>query len=106
MIKFSDKEWDGSASNYDGTPEYCDACLVNENEGDREEWTQERCKLPVKEPGGAYNRNAIRNAMGRIFQLKGVSPEAKRAAAKRLVSLAKAAGIEVGESVKRLAGVE
>lgn len=56
------EEWDGAASNYPDTPSYCDACLINLNDGPREEWTQTNCKLPVREAGDSqdvYVRQAV-----------------------------------------------
>lgn len=90
MATFTDTPWDGSASRYADTAAYCDACLINENTGPRDGWVQDKCHLPVKEPSGAYNRNAIRNARARINQVQSAG---KAAAAKKLAALAKLAGI-------------
>ena len=89
-MAFVDKPWDGSASRYADTAAYCRACLINENTGDSSTWTQDKCHLPVKEPNGDYNKNAIRNARARINQ---VQSSGKAAAAKRLAALEKQAGI-------------
>ena len=64
--------WTGAASQYEDTPAYCDACLINLNSGDRAEWVQGLCKLPVREPGdGAdvYVRQAVYAAAQRFNQL-------------------------------------
>ena len=90
MATFSDAPWDGAASNYKDTAAYCDACLINENTGPREQWVQAKCHLPVKTPSGAYSKNAIRNALARIGQ---VQSGGKAAALARLKALAKQAGI-------------
>jgi hypothetical protein len=90
VATFSDKPWNGAASNYEDTAAYCRACLINENTGDPSTWTQDKCHLPVQEPGGAYNRNAIRNALARMNQ---VQSSGKAAAMKRLMALRKMAGI-------------
>ena len=90
MATFTDRPWDGSASRYGSTPAYCRACLINENEGPESGWTEDKCHLPVREPDGTYNKNAIRNARARINQVQGAG---KAAAAKRLAALAKMAGI-------------
>lgn len=89
----TNKPWDGSASKYPSTADYCDACLINENEGPRADWVQAKCKLPVKEPNGDLNANAVRNAMARIGQVEGVSPAAKKAAMTKLMALRKQASI-------------
>lgn len=67
------ESWDGAASQYETTPDYCDACLVNLNTGDRENWSQALCKLPVRGPGDAksvYVRQAVYAAAARFNQLK------------------------------------
>lgn len=50
-----ERQWDGSASNYEDTEQYCKACLINVNQEagntDSADWTQEYCKLPVRAPG-------------------------------------------------------
>ena len=62
--------WDGAASNYDTTADYCRASLINVNqEDDPDEWTQSHCKLPVREQGDAsdvYVRQALGPAAGAI----------------------------------------
>lgn len=60
-------EWDGAASNYSSTEAYCNACLINLNEGDAADWTQELCKLPVRREGdgsGTYVDKAVIAAAG------------------------------------------
>ena len=90
MATFTDKPWDGSASRYADTGAFCDACLINENDGPRSGWVQAKCHLPVKEPDGTYNKNAIRNALARIGQVQSAG---KAAALSKLRALAKQAGI-------------
>lgn len=90
--EFSDAAWDGSASRYASTADYCDSCLINENTGPRDGWVQSKCHLPVREPSGAYNRNAIRNALARLGQVQAAA-SAKAAALRRLQALKKRAKI-------------
>lgn len=79
----SNAPWDGSASRF--TPEqYKRSCLIDKGTGDPDD--KERYALPVLEPDGALNANAVVAAAGRIGQVQ-VSPDKKQAAAKRLVSL-------------------
>jgi 2'-5' RNA ligase len=64
--------WDGAASRWETTADYCDACLINLNSGDRADWVQNLCKLPVREPGdepGTYVRQAVYAAAARINQI-------------------------------------
>lgn len=90
--KFTDKPWDGAASGYMDTGAYCAACLIDLNKPG-ETKTQANCKLPVQEPDGTYNKGAIRNALARISQLKGVPAADLSAAKTKLAKLAKQAGI-------------
>ena len=87
MATFSDAPWDGSESRFT-LEEWKRSCLIDTGEGDPN--SKERYKLPVREPDGTLNRNAIRNARSRISQVQGAG---KAAAAKRLAALAKMAGI-------------
>jgi hypothetical protein len=92
--KFTDKPWDGAASGYKDTDAYCAACLIDLNEPGADK-AQAKCKLPVQEPDGTYNKGAIRNALARISQVKGVPAADLSAAKARLAKLAKQA--EIGE---------
>ena len=91
MADFSTKPWDGGASNYDTAQDYCDACLINENDSPRSQWTKANCKLPYKEPnGGPPNVNGIHSAAGALAGAMGgvkAKPASKKAAAKKLISL-------------------
>ncbi len=61
-VRFSDDAWDKSVWNGQSTQDYCNACILNLNDGPPENWTKANCKLPVKTPDGAINRNALRSA--------------------------------------------
>ena len=82
---------------------FCKACLIDTNEGEK---IKANCKLPVYEPGGALNRNAVHAAAGGrgITRVKGVSAEVKRSAARKLVRLYRQIGDVAPESVYRIAG--
>lgn len=58
--------WDGSASNYSSTEEYCSACLIDVNEvAGRDTKAQSHCMLPVKPPGSnSMADKAIQAAAG------------------------------------------
>lgn len=87
MATFSDAAWDGSASRF--TPEQWRAStLIDTGEGDPA--SKDRYKLPVREPSGAVNRNAIHAAAAALAGGRGgvqASPAAKRAAARKLKAL-------------------
>jgi len=99
----SDKPWDGSSANYRDAAAYCDACLVDTNEGREKAVTN--CKLPVKEPGGAINRNAAHNAAARINQLDAPSAIKKTAAAKLVAIYRRDLKEEPPDSLIEMAGM-
>jgi hypothetical protein len=105
-MPFTEKSWDGSASRYRDTDEYCRACLIDVNPPG-EDKTQAKCKLPIKEPDGTYNKNALRAAAAALLGARGgveAPQDEKRKAARKLLRLMKEAGMEAGESLRRLAG--
>lgn len=61
-----ERAWDGSASNYSSTDEYCAACLIDVNAAaGNETKAQSHCMLPVKSPGAdGYNFEGIQAAAG------------------------------------------
>jgi hypothetical protein len=85
----SDAKWDGSASRFPSTEAYCRSCLIDENPPGATK-TQDRCHLPIREPGGAINRNAVHAAAAALAGGRGGvggSAESKRSAASRLVGI-------------------
>jgi hypothetical protein len=71
-----------------------------------EEKVKDKCKLPVKEPGGTYNRNGIHAAAGALAGARGgvQAPAAeKKKAARKLVRLYREMDEEPPESLRRLA---
>lgn len=85
----SNAAWDGSASRFASTAAYCGSCLIDENPAGAEK-TQDRCHLPIREPGGAINRNAVHAAAAALAGGRGGvsgSAESKRSAASKLVSI-------------------
>lgn len=91
--------WNGSASKYEDTDAYCAACIIDDNPAG-EEKTQARCHLPVYEPNGDLNSNALKAAAGRLNQTQ--SPQ-KAAAARKLIRLYRQASMEPPESLRSLA---
>lgn len=85
----SNAPWDGSASRF--TPQQWKAsCLIDTGEGDPN--SKERYKLPVKEPNGDLNANAVRAAMARLPQTQAPAAE-KQAAMRKLLAYRKQLGI-------------
>lgn len=89
------ESWDGSASRFDSTEAYCNACLINVNsDSDPETWTQDHCMLPIREPGDGsdtYVKQAVYAAAGgrgisAVEKPEDVSPEAWDSAVKSAAS--------------------
>ncbi len=102
----SDTPW-SQFSEADYTPEqWRRACLIDTGEG--QVTVKSRYKLPVREPGGALNRNAVHAAAGGhgVSAVTGVAAEVKRAAARKLVGLYKQLGEDPPEGLVRLAGTQ
>ncbi len=96
-------EWDGSASNYSTTEAYCNACLINLNEGDPEDWTQANCKLPVRREGDSsdtFVRQAVFAAAARFDQVDAPA-EAKEAARTKLLQAYSEMDLEPPENIAR-----
>jgi HK97 family phage prohead protease len=74
------KPWDGSAARFTDE-QYASSCLIDRG-GDAPAKT--RCSLPVLEPNGDLNANALGAAAGRLNQLTNVTTAQKAAAARKL----------------------
>lgn len=109
MPKVSDRPWSSipkTAEAYGGAKAFCEACLIDLNPPG-EEKKATLCKLPVREPDGAINRNALAAAAAALVGARGgvdAPLEAKRKAARKLVRLYRQAEMEPPASLKRLAG--
>jgi HK97 family phage prohead protease len=64
---FTDAPWDGSPSRWPDAASYCRACAVDDNASGSEK-SKAQCHLPIREPDGTYNLNAIRAALARLDQ--------------------------------------
>jgi HK97 family phage prohead protease len=83
----SDKPWSQFGEGEYSPAEWRRACLIDTGVGDVD--SKSRYKLPVREPSGVLNRNAVHAAAGGhgVGAVRGVSTDAKKAAARKLVSL-------------------
>ena len=108
MATFSDKPWGSiSESDYASPEAFCSACLIDMNEGGGPK-TKDKCKLPIKEPGGAVNMNGMRAAAAALAGARGgvnAPAEMKRMAAKKLMRMMGEAKMEPPESMRRMAGM-
>lgn len=93
-ISFTGNVLRRAVDDYASVADYCDACLINSNTGERSTWDEGMCKLPVIKPGTAsYDSEAMRaaaSALPKAEKPNGVSDEdwkaAKRKAAKKIIS--------------------
>lgn len=81
---FTDRPWDGAASRWPDAASYCRACAIDDNAPDAER-SKAQCHLPIREPDGTYNLNAIRAALARLDQTQ--TPTAKPPVRDRLQRL-------------------
>ena len=105
MATFTDKPWDGSASRWKNDETYVEDCLIDLNPPGKPK-VKALGKLPVREPDGAYNVNAIHAAVAALAGGRGgvqAPPEAKRAAARKLRALYREMKEELPPSIQRLA---
>lgn len=95
----SDRAWsDITQADYDTADQWCEACLIDQNEaGDGK--VKSACSLPVYEPNGDLNRNAVHAAAARIDQVD-APQEAIDAAKRELVRLYGELDEEPPESLK------
>ena len=103
---FTNKPWDGSANRWPDAASYADSSLINLNTGARSNWTKGNVKLPIQEPSGEYNVNAIHAAVAALAGGRGgvdAPPAAKKAAAKKLISLYGRMKEDVPPSIKQMA---
>jgi len=100
----SSAPWDGAASRF--TPQQWRAsCLVDTGDGASD--AKSRYKLPVREPGGAYNRAALGAAAAALAGARGgsmnIPASAKKSAARKLVSLYNRFNLPIPPSLKSMA---
>lgn len=81
----SDTPWSNFSQADYTAQQWARACLIDTEQGAPDQ--KDRYKLPVREPSGTVNRNAVHAAAARIDQVEGVAAEKKAAAARSLVSL-------------------
>lgn len=102
----SDRPW-SDYTQADYTPaEWRRATLLDRGPEHGDASTKERYGLPVREPDGTLNRNAVHAAAGGhgIGAVKGISDEMRRSAARKLVRLYGEIGDEPPDSLHEMAG--
>jgi hypothetical protein len=88
--------WDGSASRWPDADSYCACCLIDENPPGKPK-SKSLCHIPVKDPGGKVNPDALGPALAALNGARGgtkASSGAKAAARAKLMRLRSAAGLD------------
>ncbi len=96
----TDRPWDGSASRF-SPKEWAASCLLDRGVGGVND--KSRYALPVREPDGTLNVNAVHAAAGRIGQVDAAAA-AKRAAAVALTKCYGLLGTKPPDHVRELTG--
>lgn len=108
MTTFTGEAWSNPASDL-SADDYCSVCLVDENESGADK-VKDKCHLPIRsEPGGAVNKNALQAVSGVLMGARGgvaISADEKRAAAKKVVGLMRAAKMRPGDGLMKMAGMK
>jgi len=103
-MAISDKPWSRFSESDYTLEQWYEACLIKPPKSEYK--AKEQAKLPVYEPDGALNRNAVYAAAAALAGARGgvkATPEEKRKAARALLRLYRELEEEPPESIKRLA---
>ena len=88
--KVSSRPWGSiKESDYPDAKSFCRACLIDLNPPGKEK-TKSLCKLPIKEPNGTLNRNAVHAAAAALAGARGgvqAPSDKKKEAARRLIRI-------------------
>lgn len=95
----SGRAWNGSPSRFTDE-EYQRSCLIC-RPGDEPPKT--RCSLPVLEPNGDVNKNALASAAARLNQVTGVTGAMRASAARKLVRYYRQAEMDPPEQLRAMA---
>lgn len=102
-MAITDRPWDGSASRWPDAASYCRSCLiVRAHEGDL---SKGDCSLPIREPNGDINKNAVHAAASSLAGGRGgvkAPPELKKAAARKLKAMYAQMKEDLPESIKNM----
>jgi hypothetical protein len=103
-MAISEKPWSKFGEKDFSDEQWYEACLIKPL---KSEYTAKaQAKLPVREPDGTLNRNAVHAAAAALAGARGgvkASPEEKRKAALALIRLYRELEEEPPESIKRIA---
>lgn len=100
----SDKPWGQFSESDYSLEQWYDACLIKPPKA--EYTAKSQAKLPVREPDGTLNRNAVHAAAAALAGARGgikATAQERRAAARALVRLYRELDEKPPESIRRLA---
>lgn len=100
MAGTTTKSWDGSAGRF-SDQQYERSCLIKRSGSGS---VKERCSLPVREPDGTLNLNALPAAAGRLGSTQNISDSERRGAARKLIALYKANSMDPPSKLLKVAG--
>jgi len=109
-MAITEKSWDGSAGRF-SDEEWARSCILDMGDcsaAAKQATAKERYKLPILEPNGDLNANALGSAAGALNGARTplqACPAAKKSAAKKLVRAYAAAKLDAPEDIEALAGV-
>jgi HK97 family phage prohead protease len=81
----SDTPWSNFTQADFSAQQFARACLIDREEGVPD--SKDRYSLPVREPSGVVNRNAVHDAAAKIVKLEGISADKKFVAARKLITM-------------------
>lgn len=102
-MPISNRPWGQFSESDYSNEQWRRACLIHLADDD----VKANHKLPVREPDGTLNRNGVHAAAAALAGARGgvdAPPDAKRAAARKLIRLYGEAEMEPPESLRRLVG--
>lgn len=105
-MPFSNRPWSDFGESDYTLEQWHRACLIHLHDGTPTSKAQ--CKLPVREPDGTLNRNAIYAAAAALAGARApldAPAEQKRRAARKLIELYREMGEIAPESTYRIAGL-
>jgi len=103
-MAISEKPWSNFSEKDFNDEQWYEACLIKPP---KSEYTAKaQAKLPVREPDGTLNRNAVHAAAAALAGARGgvkAKPDEKRKAARAVIRLYRELEEESPESIKRIA---
>jgi len=104
LTDISNKPWGDFPNSAFTDEQFIRSCVLDR--GPDAGTAKQRCSLPILEPDGTLNRNAVHNATARINQVGEATADQKHGAARKLIAAYKQLGEEPPDSLKAMAAGE